>query len=78
MPDKHQVEQFAVGVMLASAQGDVAGVARLAASLTREELIGCLAYCARFAVAYARTTASDDAHFHSALQGYALALAGRP
>ena len=51
--DTLEMERLAVGTLLASARGDLDAVARLIAPLEREELMGCLAYCARFAVSQA-------------------------
>lgn len=75
--DKQDIERIAVGAMLASASGDLDGTAHLLASLSREELIGSLTYCARFAVSYARATSHDD-DFLVALRWFATRIATAP
>lgn len=75
--DTLEMERLAVGTLLASARGDLDAVARLIAPLEREELMGCLAYCARFAVSQAAQDAPALDRFVASLQRYAVVLADR-
>ena len=72
------LEQTAVGAMLASARDDIDGMTELLLPLTQEELIGLAAYCARFAVGFARrldAATGDDSI--TGLRAYARYLAVR-